>query len=272
MCRVLEVSKSGYYKWKQTERTGIKQRDIFLIVKIKEISDQSRNTYGSRRITAKLRKEGIKVNIKRIIRLMKLVGIRAKTRRKFKITTNSNHKLSVARNLLKHIKEVTIINMVWVGDITYIWTMEGWLYLASVMDLYSRKIIGWCLGTRLDKELVVKALRMALATRKIAFGLIFHSDKGSQYASNEFKELLLQYGIIQSMSGKGRCYDNAFKESFFHTLKTELVYHEYYKTRKEAEQSVFEYIEVFYNRQRIHSSINYMTPVEYELDLMKILC
>ena len=272
MCRVLEVSKSGYYKWRQTGKSEIREGDIFHIVKIKEISEQSRGTYGSRRIRAKLRKEGIRVNIKRIKRLMEITGIRAKMRRKFKITTNSKHKLPIVENLLKSIPEITRANMVWVGDITYIWTREGWLYLASVMDLWSRKIIGWHMSVRLDKELVVKALGMAIANRKFVEGVMFHSDKGSQYASNEFKDLLKNYGIIQSMSSKGRCYDNAFKESFFHTLKTELVYREYYNTRKEAENSIFEYIEVFYNRQRLHSSLNYMSPVDFEIDNDNKLC
>lgn len=170
MCRVLEVSKSGYYKWRQAGILSVRKGDIFLLVKIKEVFEQSRKTYGSRRISAKLRKAGILVNRKRVHRLMQIAGIRAKMRRRFKITTNSNHKLSVTENLLKSVSGITRANMVWVGDITYIWTKEGWLYLASVMDLWSRKIIGWYISVRLDKELVIKALRMAKETRKIEIG------------------------------------------------------------------------------------------------------
>jgi putative transposase len=272
MCRVLEVSKSGYYKWRRSGKLTLRRGDIFLLVKIKEIFEQSRKTYGIRRVCAKIRKEGIRVNRKRVRRLMQIAGIRAKMRRKFKITTNSKHKLSVVRNMIKEIKEIAEVNKVWVGDITYIWTKEGWLYLASIMDLYSRKIIGWCMSARLDKELVIIALRMAIETRKIEIGLIFHSDKGSQYCSNEFKMILKTYGIIQSMSDKGKCYDNAFKESFFHTLKTELVYYEVYNTREEAESSIRNYIAIFYNYQRLHSSLNYMSPIEFEIAYNKKLC
>jgi putative transposase len=264
MCRVLEISRSGYYKWSLKRNSGIRRGDMFLTVKISEIHEKSKKTYGLRRITAELNKEGIKVNKKRIFRLMRLCGIRAKMKKRFKTTTNSDHKLPKAENLLIRVIEIIKANVVWVGDITYIWTKEGWLYLASVMDLWSRKIIGWCFGVRIDKGLVVGALRMAIETRKIEKGLIFHSDQGSQYASKEFVELLNSNEILQSMSGRGRCYDNAFKESFWHTLKTELIYHETYETRKEAEYSIFEYIEMFYNRHRLHSSLNYMSPVDFE--------
>jgi putative transposase len=272
MCRVLEVSKSGYYAWKRSGKTLTKKGDIFIMVKIKEVFEQSHRTYGLRRITVQLHKEAIIVNIKRVYRLMKIGRIRPKMRRKFKITTNSRHKLPVAENLLKRVTEITSVNMVWVGDITYIWTREGWLYLASVMDLWSRKIIGWYMSLRLDKELVIKALSMAIETRKIEKGLIFHSDRGSQYASNEYRSLLSKHEITQSMSDKGKCYDNAFKESFFHTLKTELVYCEIYVTRKEAENSIFEYIVAFYNRRRLHSSLNYMSPEDFENENVKKLC
>jgi putative transposase len=263
MCLVLEVSRSGFYKWLNQKQRESRKGDIFLTVKINEIHKKSKKRYGLRRITAELHREGIKVNRKRVFRLMRLSGIKSRLKKRFRITTNSDHKLARAENLLIRVVEIIRANRVWVGDITYIWTKEGWLYLASVMDLWSRKIIGWCFGVRIDKELVIKSLRMAIETRKIEEGLIFHSDQGSQYASKEFVELLNSHNILRSMSGKGRCYDNAFKESFFHTLKTELIYHEIYETRKEAEYSIFEYIEIFYNRQRLHSSLNYMSPVDF---------
>ncbi len=269
MCNVLEVSQSGYYRWKRENRFEKRKGDTFLTIKVEELFEQSRKTYGTRRLRRELKNEGIMIKDKRLSRLMKERGLKVITKRKFKVTTNSGHKKPVAENLLKDGIKSDGPNKVWVGDITYIWTREGWLYLASVLEVWSRKIIGWCLSNRIDKEIVIGAMKMALNARNAAPGLIFHSDRGSQYASNEFRTLLGGHDIIQSMSGKGKCYDNAMKESFFHTLKTELVYQQTYNTRKEAELSIFEYIEVFYNRKRMHSSIGYVSPDFFEVANVK---
>jgi len=269
ICRVIGVSRSGYYRWAKECREENRKGDTQIAVKIAEVFHQSKKTYGTRRIKHELAKVGINIKERRISRLMKEMGLKVKTKKKFKITTDSGHKLTVAPNLLETSEKPKSPNKIWVGDITYIWTREGWLYLSVVMDLWSRKIVGWCLNIRMDKGLVIEALKRAIGSREYKPGLIFHSDKGSQYASNDYKELLSKNNIVQSMSGKGKCYDNAAQESFFHTLKTELVYQQVYNTRKEAELSIFEYIECFYNRKRIHSSINYMSPVSFELDYVK---
>jgi putative transposase len=195
---------------------------------------------------------------------MKELGIRAKHKKKFKVTTDSWHHYQVAENLLNRDFNPAGPNQCWVSDITYIYTKEGWLYLAAVMDLYSRKLIGWAMGTRLTKELVIKALNMAIGSRHPALGLLMHSDRGSQYASHEYQKLLQKHGMICSMSGKGNCYDNAVMESFFHTLKVELIYDDVFETRLQARRCIFEYIEVFYNRIRTHSAMGYYSPEDYE--------
>ena len=196
---------------------------------------------------------------------MKQHNIFSKTKRKFKATTNSNHKLPISNNILNREFTVTKPNTYWVGDISYIWTQEGWLYLATVIDLYSRAIVGWSLQERMTSKIVEDALLMAINKRKLKTGLLFHSDRGSQYASDSFRKILKKYKIISSMSRKGNCWDNAVAESFFKTIKTELIYHCNYQTREEASQSIFEYIEVFYNRKRLHSSIGYMSPMQFEV-------
>lgn len=191
-------------------------------------------------------------------------GLKSKIKKKFKATTNSNHNLPVAENKLNQNFTATRPNQLWTSDITYIWTTEGWLYLAVVLDVFNRQIIGWKANHSLGREFVLEAIQKSLKVRKPKDSLIFHSDRGVQYASQEVRKLLEKNNITQSMSNKGNCYDNAITETFFHSLKTELVYQTSYKTRREAELSLFEYIEVFYNRQRLHSSINYMSPVDYE--------
>jgi transposase InsO family protein len=211
-----------------------------------------------------MRKQGLKVNKKRIARLMRVNNIKAKTKRKFRVTTIENTKVKASENILNKNFTSERENQIWTSDITYLWTSEGWLYLAVVMDIYSRKIIGWALGSSLSAELVLRALIMALLHRNPPEGIIFHSDRGSQYTSSQVRQLLKSYKITQSMSSTGNCYDNAITESFFHTLKTELVFWNNYKTREEAKRSIFEYIEVFYNRQRLHSAIGYLSPVEFE--------
>ena len=264
MCTVLAVSTSGYYVWLrrcESVRTAINR---ILLTRIKVIHGQSRQTYGSPRITAALRAEGLVCNEKRIVRLMRKHDIKAKTRRKFRVTTNSRHRYPVALNVLNRQFTVTAANHVWVSDITYLWTHEGWLYLAGCLDLYSRQIVGWALSKRIDSELVLTALRQALGRRQPPLGLLHHSDQGSQYAADDYRKLLSDYGMTASMSRKGDCYDNAVMESFFATLKRELVVFENFLTRKEAKAKIFEYIEVFYNRQRRHSTLGYLSPVEFE--------
>ena len=264
MCDTLKVSRSGYYSWRVRPESKRKKASKDITHKIRVIHGMSRKTYGSPRIHAHLAADGITCGLNRVARLMRQAGIRAKTVRKFKATTNSRHNLPVAPNLLEKRFYTNVPNQVWVADITYIPTREGWLYLAAIMDIFSRMVIGWSMDSRMCRGLVINALRMALLNRKPTPGLIHHSDRGSQYASYDYQYHLSEYRIRPSMSGKGDCYDNAVQESFFKTLKTELVYHCDYQTRDEAKKSIFEYIEVFYNRQRRHSFIGYMSPAEFE--------
>ena len=242
-----------------------------LLKEIIEIHRVSRFTYGSRRIHAELRERGYPIGHNRVARLMRLNKIRAKTKRRFKITTHSKHRMPVAPNLLKDV-EIIKPNQVWASDITYIRTGEGWLYLCVIMDLYSRYIVGWRLEDRLTKELVLKSFEMALGRRDPEQGLIFHSDRGSQYASEEFRRALTQMGFKASMSGKGNCYDNAYAESLFHTIKLEEVYGSDYRAKDIARLRIFDYIEVFYNRVRKHSRLGYLSPYQFEqaLELEKV--
>ena len=232
--------------------------------KIMQIYKNSRKTYGSPRIYQQLLREGYHIGKKRVERLMQEEGIFAVAKRKYKATTDSRHTQPLAENHLDRKFMPDRPNSSWVADITYIYTQEGWLYLATIMDLYSRKIIGWSLRYRLTKELVIAALHMALKQRKLLSNLILHSDRGSQYASELYQTLLERNGILCSMSGKGNCWDNAVMESFYHTLKVELIYQKTYETRRQAQRDIFEYIEIFYNRERLHSSIGYCSPEEYE--------
>jgi transposase InsO family protein len=229
--------------------------------KIREVFRESKERYGSPRITAELKRIGINCNKKRIARLMNKYGIAAKIFRRYRNTTNSDHQKERSENILVRRQQA---NEVWTSDITYIRTEEGWLYLAAVIDIYSRKIIGWQLDKHMSSDLVEKALQNALMDRRVGKGIIFHSDQGIQYASESFRKLLKDNGLVQSMSRRGNCYDNAITETFFHTLKTELTSRTKYRTREEARQSIFEYIEIFYNRKRLHSAIGYRSPVEYE--------
>lgn len=264
LCRVMQVSRSEYYNWRQHSNSTRAREQERLIPMVKEIHELSRATYGSRRIANELESNGIPCGKQKAGTLMKLAGVQAKQRKKFKATTNSKHNLPVASNLLK--REFTVKNpdLVWVGDITYIWTTEGWLYLTVVIDLYSRRVVGWAINKRITKQLVIDALLMATWRRKPASGLIFHSDRGSQYCSHDFQKLLKCYGIRSSMSRKGDCWDNAVAESFFGTLKLELVFWEKYITRLQAKNNIIDYIEMFYNSKRRHSYLDYMTPMEYE--------
>jgi putative transposase len=265
MCRVLGASKSGYYDWKKETACAREVRRQELLLHIKKIFEDSRRNYGSPRIHRELRKMGILVNHKTVEKLMQENGLAAKRRKKFKATTNSNHDLPIAKNRLKRKFKTKKPNQVWVGDITYLYTDEGWLYLATCIDLYSRKIVGWSMSARMTSNIVVDAFRMAIFNQKRKAPRIMHSDRGSQYASDAFRKELKLYDCKQSMSRKGDCWDNAVAESFFGTLKTELVHHERYKTREQARLSVFDYIETFYNRKRLHSYLNYVSPEEFEL-------
>lgn len=268
MCRVIEASRSGYYRWKRQPQSKRQKENEKILMEIRESHKRSRRAYGSPRITEDLQAKGTKCGENRVARLMKIHGIIGKAKKKFKATTNSKHNLPVAENLLNQNFEADNPNTVWVSDITYIPTLEGWLYLVVVLDLFSRQVVGWAMSDRLTSEFVVKALYQAIGRRHPTSGCIFHSDRGVQYASTDFGDVLKAYGFIQSMSRKGNCYDNAVAESFFHTLKTEHVYDYRYETRAEARQSIFKYIEMFYNRQRRHSALGYRSPVSFELEAM----
>ena len=263
MCRILCVSRSRYYAWKRRAKSFRQQENERLIENIREAHKLSRRTYGSPRIGKELKENNIFCGKNRVARLMRLEGIYARTKRRFRVTTHSDHNLPVAENLINRRFKTDRPNKVWLSDITYIQTREGWLYLSAVLDLYNRQIIGWWI----TQNLVLQAFQPALGRRKPDPGVVFHSDRGSQYAAEAFRSILDQHQFLQSMSAKGNCYDNAVMESFFHTLKTEVLYFERYRTRAEARQSIFEYIEVFYNRIRRHSSLGYLSPLEFEKQL-----
>ncbi len=264
MCQILDVSRSGYYAWTTRPKSHRKQLNCELLERIKEIHKVSRETYGSPRVTKALNNGGIKCGKNRVAKLMRENNIAAKTKRKFKATTNSKHSYPVAPNILNQDFTATKPNQIWVADITYIPTDEGWLYLAAIVDLFQRKVVGWAMDSTMTKQLCIDALKQAIGRSKPARGLIHHSDRGVQYASNEYKNVLKNNGITQSMSRRGNCYDNACMESFFGTLKTELIYLTRFKTRAEAQLAIFEYIEAFYNRIRLHSKLGYRSPVDFE--------
>jgi putative transposase len=262
MCEVLKVSRSGYYACNTRQPSRGKQANEELLERIKKIHCQSRRLYGSPRITAELNEEGVRCGKNRVARIMKKHSIRAEVKkRRFRRTTDSRHNYTLATNLLVDQRQT---KGVWASDITFVPTSEGWLYVAAVMDVQSRRIIGLSMGDKLSQDLASAALKDAVGRQSPSEGLIHHSDRGRQYASYAYQELLRGYGIIQSMSRSGNCYDNAYMESFFGTLKTELVHGEKYRRRLEAKLSIFEYVEIFYNRQRRHSALGYMSPEQYE--------
>lgn len=264
-CRVLAVSRSGYYEWRRRPLSERAKRRASLMVKVREVHAASRETYGSPRVHRDLRANGEVVNVKTVAKVMREAGIRSKSSRKFRVTTtDSNHAQPVAANVLNREFTADQRNQKWVADITYIATLEGWLYLAAVIDLFSRKVVGWSMSERIDSRLVVDALEMAVLRELPDAGLVAHSDRGVQYASEHYQGVLHQYGLECSMSRQGDCWDNAPMESFFATLKKELVHHEEYETRAAARASLFEYIEVFYNRERRHSALGYVSPVAFE--------
>jgi putative transposase len=264
MCRYLKVSRSGYYNWCQREESARKKKDHELKEKILAIFIQYKRHYGSPRIHGELRDMGIRCSKKRVERLMRELGIRARFKRQFRKTTNSNHDYPIAPNLLNRQFQVDAPNRVWVSDITYIRTFEGWLYLAMVLDLFSRKVVGWSMSKNINTELAVNALKMAIKQRRPSKGLMHHSDRGVQYASTLYRKILKKHRITCSMSRKGNCWDNAVAESFFSTLKTECVEEKIYLSRAQARREIFEYIEIDYNRKRRHSSIGGMTPENFE--------
>jgi putative transposase len=267
-CDTLSVSESGYYAWLKRPESAREQDDAVLLARIRAIFEASDRTYGSPRIAQALRGEGFMVNEKRVARLMRENEIASESVKKFKIrTTDSNHDLPIADRIFEteNAEAVMAPNQVFVGDITYVATDEGWLFLAIFLDLFTRKIVGFSMRDHMRTELVIEALTMALGRQKVASGeCLAHTDRGSQYAAEEFRNELSEAGIIASMSRRGNCWDNAHCESFFHSLKTELVYRRNFKTREEAKQAIFKWIETWYNRRRLHSSLGYMTPEQYE--------
>ena len=237
---------------------------------IREIYDGSKGRYGSPKITRELQDRGRKVDKNRVARRMREAGLRSKIRRKYRVTTDSKHQFPVAPNLLARNFTSEVPDKVWVSDITYLATRSGWLYLTVIIDLFSRMVVGWALSSSLSHEMVVAALKRAVRKRRPGKGLVFHSDRGVQYACTDFRKELSEHGFIQSMSRKGNCWDNAVAESFFGIMKTELVYHEKYEGHQDTLHSIFEYIEAFYNRERRHSTLGYLCPVEYEKQKLKI--
>ena len=265
MCRALQVSRSGYYYYLHRPPSAHSVEDDRLRPLVKAAFKKGRKNYGTRKIKKALAKTENTVSRRRIGRLMDEEKLQVQTKRKFKATTNSNHDKPIAPNLLEREFIVATPDTVYVGDITYIPTREGWLYLAIVIDLFSRAVVGWSMGSRITADLANDAMLMAIWKRKPDRGLIFHSDRGSQYASDLYRKTLKTYGVDASMSKKGDCWDNAVAESFFHTLKIELVHHCDFETRYDARAAIFEYIEVFYNRQRLHSSNGYEAPLVFEM-------
>ena len=264
MCKALNVSPSGYYAWRTRPISAREMANRELVKRIEAVYNDSYETYGSPRIYLELKDQGVACSEKRVARLMRLRGLRAKQVRRYKSTTRRNKKDPVAPNLLKRDFSTVRPDQKWLTDITYIPTREGWLYLAAVLDLYGRRIVGWAMSDRMTADLTISALKMAIRQRQPGAGLIHHSDQGSQYTDGTYQLLLKDHGIRASMNGVGTWYDNAPMESFFGTLKSELVHHRVYDTRDDARPDLFFYIEGFYNRRRRHSSLDYLSPLAYE--------
>jgi transposase InsO family protein len=264
MCSVLEVSASGYYAWRHRPESIRSQADRVLLEDIRRIHADGRRRYGSPRVHAALQAEGQRVGRNRVARLMRRHGIRVRTKRRFRVTTDSKHAFPIAPNLLDRQFTAPEPNKVWLADFTYIPTKEGWLYLAVVLDLFSRKVVGWAMRETMAQELTLAALQMAITNRRPAPGLLHHADRGSQYAAHDYRRLLARHGMLCSMSRKGDCWDNAPMESFFGSLKTELMDDRTFDTRQSARSALFAFIEAFYNRQRLHSAIGYKAPTDME--------
>jgi len=265
LCATLEVSCSGFYAWRSRPAAPRHQEDQRLRVEVAAIYAANRCRYGSPRIHRELRATGQCMGRKRVARLMTEQGLKARCKRRFRTTTDSRHGLPIAPNVLNREFTVTTPNQAWVTDITYIWTLEGWLYLAVILDLFSRRVVGWSMSEQITRQLALDALTMALSQRQPHRGLLHHSDRGSQYASGDYRKRLDDHGIACSMSRKANCWDNAVAESFFATLKIELVYQAAWRTRAEARAAIFEYVEAFYNTRRLHSSLDYLSPLAFEL-------
>jgi len=268
MCEVLQVSRAGYYAWLKRKPGKRQEQRMKWIEQIHQAYAAGRRSYGSPRVTNELKDRGAKICENTVAKLMRREGLAAKAKRRYvPQTTDSSHDCPIAPNRLKQDFAASLPNQKWTGDITYIPTDEGWLYLAVVMDLFSRRIVGWSMQPHMKADLTCQALSMAIQSRRPGAGLLHHSDRGVQYACAEYRQKLTEAGIEPSMSRTGNCYDNAVTESFFGTLKTELVHHEHYATHQQARQSIFEWIEVFYNRQRKHSSLGYLSPEAFEAKL-----
>ena len=264
LCQMLQVSRSGYYQWRHRQPSRRQRANDVLVGHIKSAFEKSRHTYGSPRITRQLQRQNIPCGKNRVARLMRLHGLKARSKRPFRPRTTDSRKTQLlAPNRLQRLRPARP-DQIWVADITYLWTDEGWLYLAAVMDLCSRKIVGWSLGLSLQSTLVSQALQQALASRRPRHGLVHHSDRGSQYGSKSFHALLQACHLTPSMSGRGNCYDNAAMESFWSTLKTELIHLQTYHGLADLRLALFDYIEAFYNRQRLHSALDYQSPVDFE--------
>jgi putative transposase len=264
MAKVLKVRRSGFYAWCKRVPSSRKLAETELVAQLRHIQTEMKHRYGSPRLTRELAARGTQVGHNRVARLIAKHGLYAVRKKQFRITTKSSKGQWVAENLLDRQFSVAAPNAAWVSDITYIATAEGWLYLAIVLDLCSRRVVGWSMGARIDAQLVLEALMMALTRRQPPRGLIFHSDRGCQYASRMFRKATARWAIRQSMSRKGNCWDNACAESFFKTLKVELIGKYIYASRSEAKSAIFEYVEVFYNRKRLHSTLDYHSPADYE--------
>jgi transposase InsO family protein len=265
MCRVLGVSPSGYYEWRGRVPSSQALRRTQLDAQVQAAFAAEKGRAGAPRLSRRLHKHGHRGGRHQVAQSLRRQGLRAKGARKYKATTNSKHSLPVAPNLLQQDFSAVRPNQKWVSDITCLWTEEGWLYLAVVLDLYSRRVVGWSLSDRMNATLVCDALRMAVFRRQRPRGVIVHSDRGSQYCSRDHRTLLDEHGLVASMSAKGNCYDNAAMESWNHSLKVEAVHGEHFSTREQAKAQVFDYIEVYYNRQRLHSTLGYLSPEEFEL-------
>jgi putative transposase len=264
MCRLLRVARSGFYAWRKRPVSDWARAETRLSVEVRSVFEESRRRYGSPRIHRELRAQKQSVGRHRIARLMRIQGLQARQRRRFVTTTNSDHTLTVAPNLIKRHFEAAAPNRVWAGDVTFIWTEQGWLYLAVLLDLFSRRVVGWAMSDKNDERLTVTALQMAIDHRPPAPGLIHHTDRGTTYAATEYQDILRRYGMRCSMSRKGNCLDNAVAESFFSTLKTECTARVTFPTQAAARLEVFEYIGTFYNPTRRHSTIGYQSPMEFE--------
>jgi transposase InsO family protein len=263
-CVVLGVSRAGFYAWRRRPPAARTMADQRLALEVAAIFAEKRQRYGSPRVQRELRDRGQRVGRMRVARVMRAHGLRARQPRRFRTTTDSQHALPVAPNVLVRRFTATAPNTAWVSDLTYLWTGEGWLYLVVILDLFSRRVIGWAVDDRMTRQLALDALAMALTHRDPPRGLLFHSDRGSQYASADFSQQLAAHGIVASMSRRGDCWDNAVAESFFSTFKLELAYETAWLTRAEARPAIFEYLEVFYNGQRMHSALGYVSPIAFE--------